>query len=231
VSRVRPLAEGLWAVDGPERVAGLGIGTRMTVVRLGDGRLWLHSPVPHGPDLDADLEALGPVGFLVAPSKVHHLWLGPWSEAHPEATVWGAPGLRDKRRDLIFHRELGDAPPPDWEADLDQALLTGAPYVNEVVFLHRASGTLLLTDFAMHFPKPLPDLWTRLWARAMGLAGGRLAVSRLVRTLVRDRAALEPALARVLAWPFDRVIVTHGGIVETGGAAELRAAWRPLLGD
>jgi hypothetical protein len=225
------VAEGLWVVDGPERVAGLRIGTRMTVVRLGDGRLWLHSPVLHDAGLSEALEALGPVGFLVAPSKVHHLWLGPWPEAHPAATVWGAPGLRDKRRDLVFHRELGDAPPADWAADLDQALLAGVPYVNEVAFLHRASGTLLLTDFAMHFPDPLPDLWTRLWARAMGLAGGRLTASRLVRTLVRDRAALRPALERVLAWPFDRVIVTHGEVVERGGAAALRAAWRPLLGD
>jgi len=112
VSRWRRLADDLQVVEGPERVAGLRIGTRMTVVRLGDGRLWLHSPVPHDAALDAALAELGPVAFLVAPSKVHHLWIGTWQDAHPDATLVAAPGLRDKRHDLVFHRELDDAPPP-----------------------------------------------------------------------------------------------------------------------
>jgi hypothetical protein len=200
----------------------------MTVVRLSDGRLFLHSPVPLEEELAREIDAVGPVGFLVAPNKVHHLWLGPWAAAHPDATVYGAPGLREKRRDLVFHRELGDAPPPDWEDDLDQAWVAGAPYLNEVVFLHRASETLLLTDLAMNFVELPPGRGTRLWLRAMGLSGG-LRSSRLVRSLVRDRAAARASLERILAWRFERVIVSHGQVLERGGPAALRAAWRPLL--
>lgn len=226
--RVREHAPDLFTVDGPERVAGLGIGTRMTLVRLPDGRLFLHSPVPHDAALAAEIEAIGTPTFLVAPNKVHHLWLGGWADAYPAATVYGAPGLRDKRRDLVFHRELGDAPPSDWSAQLDQAWIAGAPHVNEVVFLHRASGSLVLTDFAMNFPSLPPGWLTRLFLRGMGLAGG-VRTSRLVRSLVRDRAATRASLERILAWDFDRVLVTHGVICETGGAQALREAWRPLL--
>jgi hypothetical protein len=225
---LRPLAEGLWVVDGPERVARLHIGTRMTVVRLADGGLFLHSPIPWDEALGASLAEIGRVAWLVAPSKVHHLWLGPWAEACPDATLVGAPGLRDKRRDLVFHRELGGAPPSDWAAELDQCRVNGMPYVNEVVFLHRASGTVLITDLAMNFPRPLPGALTRVWRRAMGLGDG-LGASRLVRTLVRDRAAVRASLERILAWDFDRVVVTHGDVVEHGGAEALRHAWAPLL--
>jgi len=225
---VRALDDGIHVVEGPEKVAGLRIGTRMTVVRLDDGRLWLHSPIPFEAGLGATLEPMGPVAFLVAPNKVHHLWLGPWAEAHPNATVFGATGLRDKRRDIVFHRELDDGPPTDWAAEIDQCAIGGAPYVNEVAFLHRASRTLLLTDFAMNFPELPSGLATQLWLRAMGLGGG-LRVSRLVRALVRDRNATRASLERILAWDFDRVVPTHGEVLETGGAAALREAWQPLL--
>jgi len=216
-------------VAGPERVAGLRIGTRMTVVRLGSGRVWLHSPVPFTPELAREVAALGPVAYLVAPNEVHHLWLGPWAEALPDATLYGAPGLRQKRADLLFHRELEDAPPADWAEDLDQVLVRGIPRMNEVVFLHRASATLLLTDLAMNFPTLPEGFGTRLFVRAMGLSGG-LRTSRMVRSLVRDRRAVREGLERVLAWRFDRVVTTHGEILEHGGPAALRAAWRSLLG-
>ena len=229
MSRIQRLDEGLFVVDGPDRVAGLRIGTRMTVVRLRDGRLFLHAPVPHDDGLDSELEALGPVAFLVAPNKLHHRWLGPWAAACPRATVFGVEGLGAKRPDLLFHRPLEDTPPTDWAGDLDQARIAGVPYVNEVAFLHRASESLLLTDFAMNFPALPEGAGTRLWLRAMGLGGG-LRTSRLLRALVRDRAALRAALERVLAWHFDRIVVSHGGVLATGGAEALREAWRPLLG-
>lgn len=228
MAKLQRLSEDLFVVDGPMRVAHLDIGTRMTVVRLSGGDLFLHSPIPHAEALDAALAEIGRVAWLVAPSKVHHLWLAPWTEAHPGATLVGAPGLREKRRDLVFHRELADGPPSDWAAELDQCLLAGAPAVNEVAFLHRASRTLVLTDFAMNFPGPLSGVATRLWQRAMGLGDG-LSTSRLVHLLARDREALRPALERVLAWDFDRVIVTHGEVLEHGGREALRRAWQPLL--
>ncbi|NNL67381.1 MAG: DUF4336 domain-containing protein [Myxococcales bacterium] len=200
----------------------------MTVARLADGGLLLHSPIPHTPALAQEIAALGPVTHLVAPNRVHHLYLGPWTEACPDATLHGAPGLRDKRRDLVFHRELGDAPASDWADRLDQALVAGIPHVNEVVLLHRASRTLLLTDLAMNFPSLPEGFWTRLFVRAMALQGG-VRTSRLIHSLVRDRAALRASLERILAWDFDRVVVSHGELCERGGRDALRSAWARLL--
>lgn len=224
------LATDLWVVAQPLVKLGVHVGTRMTVVRLSNGRLWLHSPVACQPERLRDLAPLGPVAFLVAPNKVHHLFLAEWADAFPEATVYGAPGLREKRRDIIFHRQLADTPPDDWAVELDQALMEGSESLNEVAFLHRASRTLILTDMAMNWQET-PDSWsTRLWLRAMGLSR-EFATSRLVKQLVRDRAAARRCARRVLGWDFDRVIVGHGQVLERDGRRALQQAWSWLDPD
>jgi hypothetical protein len=52
-----------------------------------------------------------------------------------------------------------------------------------------------------------------------------LAPTFFERLLVRDRAALRRSLRRVLAWPFERVVVAHGEVCERGGRQELARAY------
>ena len=85
------LAEDLWVYDQPLRFYGIEVGTRMTVVRLADGALWLHSPVRPTPELRAAVDAIGPVRWLVAPNRWHHLYVRNWQEAYPGAAAYGAP--------------------------------------------------------------------------------------------------------------------------------------------
>ena len=219
----RQLDEGLWAFERPLSTFGFQIGTRMTVVRLADGSLFLHSPVTLDAATRADLDALGPVRFVVAPNRVHHFYVAAYREAYPEAELWAAPGLAEKKASIPFDHVLGDAPADGWSAELDQALVAGIPHLNEVVFLHRRTRTLLLTDLAMNFVEGQTRL-TRLWLRLMGVHRG-FATSRLVRSLVRDRSALHASFQRVLAWDFERVSVTHGVVLQRSGKRVLRGAW------
>jgi hypothetical protein len=222
------LAEGLWVDTRPFRAGPfLEIGTRMTVVRLADGTLFLHSLVEIDAETRAALDALGPVRHLVAGNKLHHLYLAQAAQAFPEAAVWGAPGLPQKCRGVRFAGELGDEAPPAWRADLDQLAVRGIPRMNEVVFLHRASRTLVVTDLCFNV-RHSDSVATRLFMRANG-AWGRFGPSRLLRSLVRDRPALRASLERILAWDFDRVVVTHGEVLERGGPDALRAGFAWLL--
>ena len=70
----------------------------MTVIRLADGSLMLHSPVQCNDETRALVEELGPVRYVVSPNKLHHFFLGRWAEACPGAEIWAPPGLRRKRR-------------------------------------------------------------------------------------------------------------------------------------
>jgi uncharacterized protein DUF4336 len=148
----RNLAPNLWVADRPFRLPlALGdIGCRMTIIRLTDGSLFLHSPVPLDAALRAALDEIGPVRAIVAPSKAHHLFVGDFVKAYPQAKLAGAPGLADKRKDVRFDTLLGDEPHPEWQGQIEQHLFHGAPFVNEVVFFHPATRSVIFTDLVFN---------------------------------------------------------------------------------
>jgi Domain of unknown function (DUF4336) len=216
---LRQLGEDLWVVDRPQSFWGLPVGARMSAIRLTGGRLLLHSPVALDRDLRAQLTALGRVCFAVAPNRLHHLYAGEVARAFPGARLWVAPGLPDKRADLVFESVLSDVAPEEWRGEVDQVFFRGRPYENEVAFFHRATRTLLLCDLAFNFG-PNSAAPTRLLMKLIR-SYGHLGPSKLDPLLIRDRKAARESLERILAWDFDRVIVAHGDVLETGGHAIL----------
>ena len=224
---LRPLAQDIWVVERPQRFYGLEVGTRMTVIRLADGSLLLHSPVALDAELRRELDAIGAVRFAVAPNRVHHLYAGRVAEAYPGARLWVGPGLERKRPDLVFDAVLGDEAPGEWKGQVDQVFFRGRPYENEVVFCHRASRTLILCDLAFNFG-PRAALPTRLLMRLLR-SYGRFGPSKLDPLLIRDRPAARQSLERILRWDFDRVVVAHGDVLESGGREALRRGYAWLL--
>jgi hypothetical protein len=216
----------LFVTEQPLRFAGLEVGMRMSVVRLGGGELLLYSPVRLDPGLRAELDALGKVRFVVAPNRFHHLFAGEAAAAYPDAELYGAPGLDRKRADLDFRGMLGDEAPPGWAGQLEQCFVGGFPLINEVVLFHPPSRTLLVCDLAFHVGPEQP-LSTRLFLRLGGVRG--FGPTYLERLLARDRAAARRSFERILAWDFERVVVAHGGVLESGGREALRAAYAWLL--
>jgi len=218
---LEPLAEDLWVASRPLPLWVGDVGTRMTVVRMGED-LWLHSPVTPDAELRKALDGLGRVRWLVGPNKVHHLFLGDFARAYPEAEICGAPGLAEKRRELEFRHVLGEGPPP-WPDALAQHLFQGAPILNEVVFLHRPSRTLLLTDLAFHV-HPGAENRAHVFHWLVG-AVGRFGPHRMVRAMIRDRAAARASRDAILGWDFERVVVAHGRVLERDGPARLAEAF------
>lgn len=225
---MQQLHSDLWITDSPLRFLGLEVGARMTVVRLPGSKLLLHSPIAATPDLVREVNALGTVAYIVAPNLLHHLFVGEWQQACPDASLYVAPGLDTKRADLAIDGVLGDEPEPGWKDVLDQVLLAGFPFANEVVFFHRASATLIATDMAFNLGDSSPPL-TRFFVRLAGTYG-ELAPTFLERIMVRDRAAFRHSLERILEWPFDRVVVAHGEVSEKNGREELVRGYGWLLG-
>lgn len=225
---LRPLAEDLWVTERPLRFLGVEMGSHMTVARLRSGDLWIHSPVRLDASLRKELDELGPVRFAVAPNRFHHLFMGDLLAAYPGVEAHAAPGLSKRRKDLVFHAELSDDVPAGWAGEIDQLLFSPIPVFSETVFLHRASRTLILTDLSAHLCGELP-LSTRLFCALAGRPPGTFGPTRLEKLLLRDRAAGRAALERILAWDFDRVIVAHGDVLESGGREALRAGYDWVL--
>lgn len=224
---LRSFADDIWTLEGepigfwaPPIPVRFRYGIRSIVVRLGDGSLFVDSPVQLTDEVRAAVDELGPVRFIVSPNKLHHLHMGAWAEAYPEATMYASPGLADKRPDLEFESELGDQPEPGWADDVDQCLFEGSFFMTEVVFFHRASATVILGDMIEnHDPEVLDSATQRWFARRnrMLAPNGETPLNFRLSFVRRSRA--RKSLARLRAWKPERLVLLHGPCVEADASA------------
>lgn len=194
----------------------------MSIVRLPDGGLFVHSPVPLDERLKAEVDALDTVEAVVAPSLFHHLSVGAWKEAYPQAVFGCCPGLQKKRADFAWDRVLSDQPEPEWASELDQVWFAARTMESEVVFFHRRSRTMICADAIFNLSEH-PDRWTRVVAR---LSGNRKpGATWLEHLMIRDRTGARAQVDRMLAWRPERILLAHGGWIERDGEAVLREAY------
>jgi len=182
----------------------------------------------------SELDALGPVRYIISPNKFHFLDLPDFSRAYPDAKVYVSPQSSGKSLPGIPPRPeepgqiiLSHAPEPAWADDLDQIIFKGMPMVNEVIFFHKQSRTLILTDLCFYIDEST-SLLTRLLARSLGVYK-KFGPSRTVKMMIRDRRAAQSSLERIMDWDFDRIILAHGRIVESGGKASFGKAFASFL--
>lgn len=228
MTAMRELAPDIWLEERPLRFFGMPFGTRMTVIRLTDGTLFVHSPVGLTSDLRFALDGLGEVACVVSPNKLHHLYMGEWQEAYPRAKLYASPGLPKKRRDLKFEKVLGDSPEPVWADEIDQVAVKGSFMVEEIVFFHKASRTLILTDLMEHFCEDKP-FYMRLLTRVAGMYGRPITPPDWRATFWR-RSKTREALQRIIDWQAARIVLAHGRLIEGNVEQTLRTsfAWLKL---
>ena len=236
IQALKPFAEGVWIVDGPEIGMDylgfrLPFPTRMTIVRMPSGDLWVHSPIAWDDKLAVSLTTLGRVRHLVAPNTLHYWYLPDWRERYPEARTYGAPDLaRKAKRTLVPDETLGETAPEAWENAFSQCVVAGN-VLTEVDFLHRASRTLILTDLIENFePQRVRSRLLRWLIRASGSANpdGKAPIDMQLSFIGRRRKVRE-AVECMLEWAPERVILSHGRCYEANGAEELRRAFRWIL--
>jgi len=223
---LKPFGHEVWIADGPDVViVGFHYPTRMAVMRLSDGCLFIWSPIQLSETLRAEVDALGHVRHIIAPNSLHHLFLPQWKNAYPGARVYAPPGLRKKRKDIMFDADLGNAPDPDWAGEIDQVLMQGNLITIEVVFFHVTSGTVLFTDLIQQLPAGLFSGWRALVAKLDLMAGPEPAVPRKFRIAFTNRRAARNSLERIFAWPAEKVLMAHGTPVEKDARAFLHRAF------
>lgn len=232
VSVLREFGRDIWIADGSILTASAGFHypTRMAVVRLSNGGLFIWSPTQLSDDLRAEVETLGDVRYLIPPNSLHHVFLGDWQRAYPDAKVYAPPGLRQKRKDIRFDGDLDDAPIEDWVNDIDLVVMRGNLITTEVVFFHLESGTVLFTDLIQRFPREWFKGWRAIVARLDLMVAAEPSVPRKFRVAFTDRGAARASIQRVLAWPAKKVLMAHADPITEGGQEFIRRAFRWLTG-
>ncbi len=207
---LRPYEDSIWVADGPiVRGFGFPFPTRMIVIRLGNGGVWINSPVECAPNDMLMVARIGPVHHLVSPTPMHDWRLDAWAKTFPGAQTWPA-------------KSLGDAAPTDWSSDLDQVVFRGSRVLNEVEFLHRSSRSLIMGDFIQNYRLGQNALRNFILKLA-GVDGGMPIDARA--SFVGKKALGRASLEHLLSWDFDRLIMAHGECVDRDAHAFVRRAF------
>ena len=235
----KPVHRDVWIVDGPLMELRTAWGavpftTRAVVVRLPDGGLWVWSPVAFSEETRLNLAPLGAVRHLVSPNKIHYAHVQAWKATYPAAVAWASPGVRERATsrgvDVAFDRDLLDAPDEAWGSDIDQLIFRGSRLMDEVVFFHRASRTLILADLIENFEREkLTSARERFLMRFGGVSDpdGKASMGFRATFVGRHRIARE-CIQRIMRWNPERIIIAHGRWYQTDAGAELRRAFRWL---
>jgi hypothetical protein len=221
----KPLAPGIGIVDGPFEyliVGGIRLPlpftTRMTVVRLSNGDLVLHSPVKFDEGLAEELHRLGTVRHLVSPNQFHYAHIGEWAKAFPDAIAWASPRVRQRAQarhvNINFTRDLDAHAPEEWREEIDQLLFPGG-YFKEIIFFHTASRTLILTDTIINLEL---DKMSEPWRTAARLTGmyhpyGQIFFGMRLPLLFQRRKA-KAAMEKIHSGQAQRIVLSHGRCFE-----------------
>lgn len=235
LDRPKPVVPGVFVVDSLLPGAlGKVLPARMTVLRLGNGDLLLHSPTRYSDSLRRELETLGRIRHLVAPSFAHWIFLRPWQRACPDATTWAAPGLRQRRQvrksGVRLDHDLSDRAPAEWGDGVELVAVPGGLGFREIALFHQPTRTLVLTDLVLNLERhKLPRLM-RPVATMLGVTAPDGMPPAYLRALINlQRTAAKRAARRLLALRPERVIFAHGRCFERDGTAALRRSFRWLL--
>lgn len=123
-------------MDGPNvRDFGLMFTTRMVIVKLSDGSLWLSSPVWVPFDTLQQITKLGVIRYLVAATPRHVWRLDAWHSLFPKAQLWAARStlFTLQKGHLPLSGTLADTSFQGWAEDLDQLAFKGNPLIEELM--------------------------------------------------------------------------------------------------
>jgi hypothetical protein len=229
----KPLAANIGIVDGPFEYLTVGgirlplpFTTRMTVVRLANGDLFLHSPIKFDQRLAEEMRRLGTVRHLVSPNQFHYAHIGGWARAFPGTISWASPGARERARArqvaIDFTRNLNTEAPDEWRDEIDQTLFPGG-YFKEFIFFHKASRTLILADTIINLEL---DKISEPWRTATKLAGmyhprGNIFFGMRAPLLFQRQKAKE-AIRRIYSWQPRRIVLSHGRCFDDDASEVIR---------
>jgi len=239
---IRRITENITTLSAPFwRFGQLKIGGRGTLVRLPTGSVAVFSPTALTPEVKETVSALGEVKYIAALDIEHHIFLGPWHEAYPQAKVIGVEGLPEKRESqknekvpfsVVFTKANKDSiqVDPEFDSAFDYEYFD-AHMNKELVFFYKPERTLIEADLMFNLPAmeqfsktdetATSGVLTKLFTYFNNTQGSAMGQRRLIwhgiSNANKDREGFNASVAKVKGWDFDRIIPCHGDVIESGG--------------
>ena len=209
--RWRDLAADVALLEYPLRAFGIDFGRRVTLLRLRDRRLVIHSSAPFTADDVAAIRKFGEPAWLVEATELH--------DTFAEAAQRALPGV------TYLPPSRLDPPPPDWSEQIEVLRIDGLRTTDEHAFFHRASGTLVLADLLFHFP-PETRGWPRFFVQKIMRLPQLLGMSFFFSLMIKDKQLFTRSMRELLHWDFRRIVVAHREPITSDAGTVFRRALR-----
>ena len=182
----------------------------MTIAKLSNGSLWVHSPIAWSSEVADFVESLGnQVSAIIAPNKYHYSWLDQWQTRFPRATTFAEPALRKRIKRLSKTVELGDVPHALYANEIDQVLCSGNPFFQEAVFFHRESRTAIFTDLIINRDVEGVPFFARMFLQADGVVAPNGGIPRFYKWTTFYRRRARKSAIRIKSWQPQKLLFTH----------------------
>ena len=224
MATIKEHGSGLITVTTPFKMMGVEIGNRMTIIQCENQGLWVHSPVQLDDHTIKVINDFGHVKWVVAPSLFHYLHVWSFRNIFNDNQLYGPDDIQKKETKSQFH-SLSTLSQQEWTGHIESLKVDGMPKVNEYVFFHKHSKTLILTDLLFNsYPT---SAWSTLFFKLTGVYN-KCAVSRLYKSFIKDKQKFKQSVETILAWDFDRIIMSHGNIIESNGKSIFKDSFQWL---
>lgn len=238
------------------RFGRIKVGGRGTIVRLQSGALAVFSPVALTEDVKRKVAELGEVKYIAALDaevcflphtlgacvltnhQQHHIFLGPWHQAYPNAQVLGPETLPEKRakqknENVPFSFVFSKSKPvetisPEFDAEFDWEYVPA--HINkELLFHHKPTRSLITADLMFNLPATeqfsktgvdaTSGILTKIFGALQSTKGTAIWQQRTIwyGTSASDRKGFSQSVARINKWDFERIIPCHGDVIEGNG--------------
>ncbi len=205
------LDAGVAVMAYPLRAFGIDFGRRVTLLRLHEGRLVIHSSAPFTEDDVVAIRRFGKPAWLIEATEIHDTFARKAQTALP-----GIPYLTPA---------CLDPAPPDWAGQIEILRIDGLRKIDEHAFFHRASRTLVLADLLFHFP-PETHGWARFFVQKIMRLPRLLGISLFFRLMIRDKELFRRSMRELLKWDFQQIVVAHGEPITADARTVLSQALR-----
>jgi len=211
-NKLRRIEENIWEHEHIHHNSPQHIKMRMVVIRLPTGGIWLYSPNPINSELAKEIDTIGKVEHVVSPNHYHHLFVDKLKTQYPNAIFWATPKLIKKMTDISFDSEI-NGENEEWPEIFDSLLVEGGLKLNEIVFFHKPSKSLICADFITNSKVEKYFSMKIFWNLMNVIQKLSHSLSRGLKIITNDTPS-KSKLNKISSWDIKRVVMAHGDIFE-----------------
>lgn len=233
---LKPISKNIWIADWDIVKMWFFLfkapfSTRMTIIKLNDGSLWIHSPIAPNKNLLKEIDLLGKVRYLVSPNKIHYVHISAWKKIYPDAIAFASPWVEKRAKsqkiEVNFDKNLEEKAPIYWESEIEQIFFKWSRFMQEVDFFHKESRTLILTDMIENFEVDKMDsCFLKILMKLAWNAdpNGKTPLDFRMTFLWNKKLARE-SFEKIIAWKPEKVILAHWRCYLENAGKELKRAF------